>query len=163
MKKTLISLALMMASSVSYADSLVYGGASVGESSFGDGTASSFNIHAGTGILPFIGVEAGLNRSGEMDTAAGQTTEINSGYVALKPSIDFGPLHIFAKGGLHRWDETIETSAGIAEDDGVDIMYGVGAEYFLMGPISFGASLQTYIVDGEDLTNFTLNGTFHFL
>ncbi|MGX9416239.1 outer membrane beta-barrel protein [Vibrio sp. RC27] len=163
MKKALIAAALISISSFSYADSLVYAGASVGQSSLGDGDGTSFTVHAGTGILPFIGIEAGIVRSGEMDTASGVTTEITSGYAAIKPSIDFGPLHIYAKGGLHRWDQTTTVGSNESADEGIDIMYGVGAEYFLLGPISFGASLQTYIVDDEELTNFTLNGTFHFL
>jgi hypothetical protein len=163
MKKVLITLALMTASSATLADSLVYGGAAIGQSSLGDGNGSSLTIHAGTGILPFIGVEAGYSRSGDMDTATGETTEINTTYVALKPSIDFGPLHVYAKGGLHSWDEEVKNGTGTTNNDGIDIMYGVGAEYFLMGPISIGASIQTYKIDDENLTNFTLNGTIHFL
>jgi hypothetical protein len=163
MKKVLISVALMAVSSASFADSLVYGGASFGQSKLGDGNGSSFTAHVGTGILPFIGVEAGYSRSGEMDTATNETSEVNTTYVALKPSLDFGPLHVYAKGGLHSWESETKNTSGTTSDDGIDIMYGVGAEYYLMGPVSIGASFQTYTVDDEKLTNFTINGTIHFL
>ncbi len=163
MKKSIIALALVTVSSAAFADSFIYGGASAGSSSFNGGTGSSVSIHAGTGILPFVGVEAGYTRSGDMDTASGESTEITTTYVALKPSLDVGPLQIYAKGGLHSWEEKVTTSAGTTTDDGVSVMYGVGAEYFVGGPMSVGASYQTYSIGGKEMTDFTLNATVHFL
>jgi hypothetical protein len=164
MKKYLIALMLLGASSTASADAFLYGGASAGSSSFNDGSGSSYTVHAGTGILPFIGLEAGLTRSGEMDTANNESTEVTTMYVAVKPSIDIGPLQIYAKAGIHGWEETVKNDTlGESKDDGVDITYGAGVEYFVGGPVSFGASYQTYNLGGKELSNVTLNATMHFM
>ncbi|SHF15748.1 outer membrane beta-barrel protein [Vibrio gazogenes] len=160
MKKTLIGLALLGASTSALADSWIYGGASVGQSDFKGEHGTAYNIHVGTGILPLIGLEAGFTKFQEIDVSPTNKTEATTGYFAIKPSIDFGPLHIYAKGGLHSWDEKVN---GAKVDDGVDLMYGVGAEYFMMGPISVGASYQTYVMGDDDMKTFNLNATFHFL
>lgn len=160
MKKTLLAIALIGASTTAFADSWIYGGATVGQSDFKGKTGTSYNVHAGTGILPFIGVEAGYTKHGDFDFGTGNDQTASSVYFALKPSIDFGPLHVYAKGGLHSWDLD---QNGTKIDDGVDIMYGVGAEYFIMGPFSVGASYNSYTLDNEDINSFSLNATFHFL
>jgi len=160
MKKTLLAFALIGASTTALADSWIYGGASVGQSDFNGKTSTSMNVHAGTGILPFIGVEAGYTDHGDFDIGANQEMSASSVYFALKPSIDFGPLHVYARGGLHSWDTEITNGA---KDDGVDIMYSVGAEYFIMGPFSVGASYNNYELDDENIDSFSLNATFHFL
>ncbi len=161
MKKTLLALALLGASSTAMADSWLYGGASVGQADFNDESATSYSVHAGTGILPIIGIEAGITNHGEFEFTGGRKDKVSSYYAALKPSIDFGPLHIYARGGLHTWE--LDSTTNSADDDGIDMMYGVGAEYFIFGPFSVGASMMNYTVDSEDITSFNLNATFHFL
>jgi hypothetical protein len=163
MKKTIIAFTLMAASSTAFADSWIYGGAAVGQSSINSDTGTSYTVHAGTGILPLIGVEAGFTSSGDIDTGSHETTDVSTIYVAIKPSIDLGPLHLYAKGGLHSWKETVSLPSGDTDDDGIDITYGVGAEWFISGPISVGASYQNYKLDGDDMSTISLNATIHFL
>ncbi|WP_136486556.1 porin [Vibrio sp. H11] len=158
MKKTLLALALLSASSTALADSWIYGGASVGQADYKGDESTSYNIHVGTGILPIVGLEAGYTDFGDFDVD-GNSFDASTVYVALKPSIDFGPLHVYARGGVHRW----ETEVNGNKDDDIDIMYGVGAEYFLMGPVSVGASYHKYEVDNGSIDTFSLNATFHFL
>ncbi|KOO03607.1 outer membrane beta-barrel protein [Vibrio nereis] len=165
MKKTLLALALIGASATASADSWIYGSASVGQADFGGETASSYNVHVGTGILPFIGLEAGYQTFGEFEGVNYKNQKLNlegqTLYAAAKPSIDFGPLHIYAKAGLHSY--TLEDSAANFKEEEIDTMYGVGAEYFTMGPISFGAAYNVFSMKDEDVENFSLNATFHFL
>ncbi len=158
MKKTLLAVALIGASSAAMADSWLYGGASVGHSEYKGETATGYSVHAGTGILPIIGIEAGITQHGEFKID-GKDTTLTSYYAALKPSIDFGPLHIYAKGGFHQWEEKVD---GGSDDDGLGIMYGVGAEYFIFGPLSVGASYMNYDADKE-VGTFSLNASLHFL
>ncbi|NOI28138.1 outer membrane beta-barrel protein [Vibrio coralliilyticus] len=164
MKKTLLALALLGASATASADSWIYGSASVGQADLGGESATSYNVHVGTGILPLIGLEAGYQNLGDYDRVdySGIKTNLtgSSVYFAVKPSLDFGPLHIYAKGGLHSYD--IEADGGFKEDE-IDVMYGVGAEYFVMGPISLGASYSVFNMKEDDVKNFSLNATFHFL
>src|SRR5690606_7503026 len=162
---TLLALALVGASSTAMADSWIYGGATVGQSDFKGESGTSYSIHAGTGILPIIGIEAGLTQHGTFDIDYSGTkhdTKLRSYYAALKPSIDVGPLHVRAKGGLHQWDKEV-TGLSAQDDDGVDIMYGVGAEYFIFGPLSVGASYMNYTTDKDDVGTFSLNATIHLL
>ncbi len=42
-------------------------------------------------------------------------------------------------------------------------MYGVGAEYFIFGPLSVGASYQNFKMKDDDSGVFTLNATIHLL
>ncbi|NOH80522.1 porin family protein [Vibrio sp. RE86] len=164
MKKTLLALALIGASATASADSWIYGSASVGQADLGNESSTSYNVHVGTGILPFIGLEAGYQNFGEFDNVNyGNVTfnnlEGSAVYFAAKPSIDFGPLHVYAKAGLHSY----ELTGGSFKEDEIDMMYGVGAEYFVMGPISLGASYNVFSMKEEDVKNFSLNATFHFL
>ncbi|MDC0610741.1 porin family protein [Vibrio sp.] len=160
MKKTLAGFALALVATSANADSLLYGGASAGESTYKGDHGTAYSVHLGTGILPFIGIEGGITKFNSIDTAPGQETEASTAYLALKPSLDFGPLHIYAKGGLHKWDEKVN---GQKIDDGVDLMYGVGAEYFLSGSLSIGFSYQRYVMDSDDMGTFMFNASFHFM
>lgn len=160
MKKTLFALALLGASATASADSWIYGGVNVGQSDFMGDETTSYGVHAGTGILPLIGLEVGYQNHGEFKRH-GVTFDADSVYFAVKPSIDFGPLHVYAKGGLHKWDVSSNV-AGLSDDD-VDLMYGVGAEYFLFGPVSVGASYNIFEMDKEEVKTLSLNATFHFL
>ncbi|WP_394125715.1 outer membrane beta-barrel protein [Vibrio hepatarius] len=163
MKKTLLALALIGASATASADSWIYGSASVGQADLGNESSTSYNVHVGTGILPFIGLEAGYQNFGDFDNVnyGGVVRDLEGSavYFAAKPSIDFGPLHVYAKAGLHSY----ELSGGNFKEDEIDMMYGVGAEYFVMGPISLGASYNVFSMKEEDVKNFSLNATFHFL
>ena len=156
MKKTLLALALIGASSTAMADSWIYAGASGGSADWDNSsdTSTAVSVHVGTGILPFIGLEAGYNDFGEVGGLSASSV-----YFAAKPSIDFGPLHVYAKGGLHKW----ETKLGRETNDDVDMMYGVGAEYFIMGPFSVGANYMNYTLDNTDIGVLSISGTFHFL
>lgn len=163
MRKTLLALALIGASSTAMADSWIYGGATVGQSDLSDGDATAYGVHVGTGILPFIGLEAGYWNHGELDVEGyrDQTQKIDaeSIYFAAKPSIDFGPLHVYGKAGVHSY----KLDGSDFEEDKVDLMYGVGAEYFIFGPLSLGASYNVFEVKDDSIKNFSLNATLHFL
>lgn len=161
MKKTLLALALIGASSTAFADSWIYGGASVGQSDLDSETSTSYNIHIGTGILPFIGIEGGYTDHGKFEYTGGDL-KASSVYFAVKPSINFGPLQIYAKGGIHSWDLT-DSRAAFSDDDGFDFMYGVGADYGVFGPISLGANYINYVMDKRDVGTLSFTVSFNFL
>lgn len=163
MKKTLLTLALATFAGSALADSLFYGGASVGQSDLGGKTSTSTNIHVGTGILPFVGIEAGYTDHGSFDIASGIEKDVTSTYLAVRPSVDVGPLHVYARGGLHQWDST---TTGQADQDGTDLMYGIGANMSGFGPmpITFGVGYEVYAIDGgDDIEQFNLNLSFNVL
>ncbi|MGO1297693.1 MAG: outer membrane beta-barrel protein [Vibrio sp.] len=157
MKKTILALALIGASTSAFADSWIYGGASVGTAKIDGVDGTAYNIHAGTGLLPIIGVEAGLNKFDSFDHRS--DLSFNDTYIALKPSINFGPLQVYAKGGLHKWDKDSDNGS----DDGYDVMYSVGADYEVFGPISVGANYSNYKMDHDDMETYNLTVSFNIL
>ncbi len=159
MKKALLALALLGASSTAMADSLVFGGATIGDSEYKGKSSESYSVYAGTGLLPILGIEAGITHIGEFDVDGTETT-LDTYYAALRPSIDLGPLQLYAKGGFHKWEAEVD---GGSDDDGYDMMYGIGAEYYIFGPISVGASYTNYTVDDENVDTYSLSAIFHFL
>ncbi|HHX8665422.1 TPA: outer membrane beta-barrel protein [Vibrio alginolyticus] len=159
MKKTLLAVALLGASSAVMADSWIYGGISVGQSDFASDDQTAYSVHVGTGILPIIGMEAGVTQHGEFNVA-GHDTEVRSYYAAIKPSINFGPLQVYAKGGFHQWDKKVQNGS---DDDDLDMMWGVGADYEVFGPLSLGANYMNYVVGSDDIGSFNLTATLHFL
>lgn len=160
-KKTLVTLALLGASSTASA-SLIYAGVGVGQADFRGDDDIAYNLHVGTGLFPFpfMAIEGGYNNFGDFKVT-GNKISATSMYAALKPSINFGPLHVYARGGVHSWKT--ENSSGSKLDDGFDVMYGVGAEYFIMGPFSIGAGYHRYTLDNHDAKVLSFNATFHFL
>ncbi|OSP11938.1 hypothetical protein B7489_16065 [Vibrio alginolyticus] len=171
MKKTLSLFALTLCSTSAMADSWIYAGGQIGQSDIDSENDTTYGIHVGTGILPFIGIEAGYFNHGKVDlslSGSRGSADFDSFYLAAKPSIDFGPLHVYAKGGINAFN--VDYDGGLRnldKDDGVSYMYGVGAEYFLLDNVSVGASYQAFGVgiegDSDTVSSVTGNITFHFL
>ena len=167
MKKIIAALLLFSASAWVQA-SLVNGSVSVGQAGLGSKTSNtSFGVSAGTGLglLPLVGLEAGVLDLGKFDNieyggTTYETLEGNLAYIAAKPAIPLGPITAYAKGGLHQYELT--GSGGFKEDE-IGVMYGAGIDYFAMGPFSVGASYTVYSLEQDDIENFAINAAFHFL
>ncbi|MCW8332146.1 outer membrane beta-barrel protein [Photobacterium sp. SDRW27] len=162
MKKTLFALLLTGISTTAVADSWLYGGASVGQSDIGDDDTTSYSVHVGTGILPFIGVEVGYNDFGEF-AVSNTTVDATSVYLAAKPSLNFGSLQVYGKMGMHSWELTSDNTSLYGNDDDYDLMWGVGADYQVFGPLALGAQYMSYALGDEDINVVSLTATFHFL
>jgi len=164
MKKVLIALALAGMSSTAAADSLVYAGANIGQATIDGDKSTVFGAHVGTGILPFIGLEAGYQTLGDASSGVG-SIDISTIYVAAKPSLDVGPIQVYAKGGFHSW--SADSSIDAIDESGTDLMFGFGAEYYLIDNLSVGASWMQYRMSGDIYKNnsdqLALTATFHFL
>ena len=157
MKKTLLALALASVSVTAAADSLIYGGVQVGSADFSGDSSTVYGAHIGTGILPFIGLEMGVWNLGSYDFA-GKTTDVTSINFAVKPSIDFGPLHVYGKAGMHSWK-----ADGFAKDDGLDPFFGLGIEYNIIPMFTIGAGYNNFTVGSENIDFASVNLTVHFL
>ncbi|MDD9176124.1 porin family protein [Aliivibrio finisterrensis] len=157
MKKTLLALALASVSVTAAADSLIYGGLQVGSADYAGDSSTVYGAHIGTGILPFIGLEMGAWNLGSYDVA-GQTTDVTSVNFAVKPSIDFGPLHVYGKAGMHSWE-----SKGFLKNDGVDPFFGLGVEYNILPMFTVGAGYNNFTVDDKNIDFASVNLTVHFL
>ncbi|CAM2838595.1 porin family protein [Vibrio rarus] len=159
--KYALAIGLMGVSSMAAADSWLYAGGSVGQSSFKSDNTSTFGFHVGTGILPIIGLEAGYWKLGTFENGP-EKYDFQTFYAGIKPSIDLGPVHLYGRLGAHNYDLNGKSGA-VKDDDGFDIMYGVGVEYFVIDMVSVGAGYQNFEVGDGNVDSFTLNATFHFL
>ena len=160
MKKTLLALALASVSVTAAADSWIYGGAQVGSADYRGESSTVYGAHIGTGILPFIGLEMGAWNLGSYDYAGGVTADVTSVNFAVKPSIDFGPLHVYGKAGMHSWEA--DYSAG-KDKDGLDPFFALGVEYSIIPMFTVGAGYNNFTVGSENIDFASLNLTVHFL
>lgn len=166
MKKTLLALMLAGASTAAFADAWLYGGVSAGSADYNGNSDTSLGFHAGTGILPIIGIEGGYWRHGSFDLPGGHV-DVGSWYGAVKPSVDIGPIQVWAKGGFHYFEADYKGGLSSRNSaDGTDIMYGLGADYFVTDLLSIGASWQRFsgvktISSDKELDSFSINATIH--
>lgn len=167
MKKTLLALALLGCSATASAESLIYGGVDVGSSDLGGDSSTSYGVHVGTSLsmTPFLGLEAGYQDFGKFDSSNYDNTsgelKANTKYIALRPSLELGPLQVYAKAGLH--DYEIESTSGSYNQSEVDGFYGLGAKYSIMGPLTIGASYNNFNFKNDDMKSFNVSIDFHFL
>ena len=159
MKKIFLALVLASVSATAAADSFVYGGFQVGKGSYKGDDATSYGIHVGTGIIPFVGLEVGYWDFGDYDYGADQKADITSFNFSLKPSIDFGPVHAYGKVGIHKW----QADGSSVSDNDFDIIYGAGLEYKVLDVFSIGLGYNNFVVGDENIDFVSLNTTFHFL
>jgi len=89
-----------------------------------------------------------------------KSADYSSYYFAAKPGIKLGSFQLFAKGGIALYDK--DASIG-KSDDGTDIMYGLGVDYFISPMFSVGGSYLNFGFGGDDVNTLTLSATFHFL
>lgn len=159
MKQTTLALLLAGIASTACADSWLYGGVAAGASSLKGASSQSYNIHAGTGILPFIGVEGGYTFHGNFED---QNTDLSaySFYAALKPSINFGDLQVYAKSGAHYWN-TDGRINDRTSDNSIGFMWEIGADYLVFGPLALGASYSNYKLSSLNITAFNVTATLH--
>ena len=156
MKKILLVVVIALGCPVeSSAGGLIYAGGNTGYASLGSSDNLAYGMHAGVGIIPFVGIEAGYWNFGSFDDVDYTTL-----YLSAKPNITLGPVNLFARGGLSWYDKD---SSGGGSDEGVDLMYGFGAEYFIGRNISLGASYTNFGFSGDRGDALTFSATFHLL
>ncbi|MGF1754012.1 porin family protein [Vibrio makurazakiensis] len=180
MKKALIALVLATASNAAHADALLYASVGAGQATYdiGDGVSekeTGYSLTGGTGLLPFIGIEAGTVNHGTMSfsgSSGAVDVTASSYFAAVRPSIDFVNLHIYGKAGIHSTSTETKVQSNNMDTSNIGLLYGVGAEYFFMPMFSTGLSYTIFngqkVNDGAgersyDLNNLSLNVTFHFL
>ncbi|MGO2508208.1 MAG: outer membrane beta-barrel protein [Vibrio hibernica] len=164
MKRTLLALALATVATSASADSWLYAGANYGVADYtenGTDSHSVYGLNVGTGILPFIGVEAGY-----WDLGSSHGSDLTALYLGIKPSINVGPLEFYGKLGANKYDVTSGSTK--ESDDGYDVMYGAGVEYTVFdslpgGSLSLGLAYNSFGFDKFKANTYTVSATFHFL
>ena len=126
-----------------------------------------FELIIGNNINENISIEASYIDFGEASDSVAPVWRVTLNTLAFgvlaKAPINEN-FNVFMKLGLHMWDvEASEDGFGVfAEDDGTDFFYGVGATMKVNQKVSFGARYNSYDMDGDDVTMFSLNAQIDF-
>ncbi len=160
MNRILLSLICFLAPLTAFADSWIYGGASIGTSTLEEENSISHSFYVGSGIMPWVGIEGGYTEHGKFDLYGGEIVA-ESLYGALKPNLNFGPFQLYAKIGVHSWLYSGESNVTVQDDDGLDMMWGIGADVSLASPIALGVEYVTYVVADKELSSVNATATLY--
>lgn len=170
-KKSYLTIALLCASTNVMASGYV--GAAFGTVDMGLDSISSFDdptgfeLFLGTRVNQNLSIEAALIGFGEASDGIAPVWRVNSSTLAFG-ALAIAPVNenfdVFMKVGLHLWNAEISQDGyGVfAEDDGTDFFYGVGATMKVNQNLSLGARYNSYDMDGDDVTMFSLNAQIGF-
>ncbi len=170
-KKSYLTIALLCASTNVMASGYV--GAAFGTVDMGLDSISTFDdptgfeLILGTRVNQNLSVEASYIDFGEASDGLAPVWRVNSSSLAFG-ALATAPVNenfdVFMKVGLHIWDAEISQDGfGVfAEDDGTDLFYGIGATMKVNQNLSLGARYNSYDMDGDDVTMFSLNALIGF-
>lgn len=170
-KKSYLTIALLCASTNVMASGYV--GAAFGTVDMGLDSISSFDdptgfeLILGSKVNQNLSLEASYIDFGEASDGIAPVWRVNSSTLAFG-ALATAPLSesfdVFMKFGLHMWDAEISQDGfGVfAEDDGTDLFYGIGATMKVNQNLSLGARYNSYDMDGDDVTMFSLNAQIGF-
>jgi OOP family OmpA-OmpF porin len=141
-----------------------YIGASIGQTDPSDGDLDSdtgFKLFGGYMYTPALGVEVGYLDGGEFDGKggfSGGSAEMDGAYVAGVGSFAASDrIVIFGKVGFLHWGlDTNSPGGGRGEDDGTELMLGLGVEYLINPGLSVGAEYNQY----NDVGDTDVDGLF---
>ncbi|GEM74522.1 outer membrane beta-barrel protein [Vibrio sagamiensis] len=170
MKGRISLLVLAVWSTPVFANSWLYAGGQLGQSRVENESDITYGLHVGTEIMPLIGLEFGYFKHGNMDFSfhgLSGNADLASFYAAVKPSINFGSLHLYAKGGINSYNIDYKDDISyLYKDDGISYMFGLGLEYLISKSWSMGVGYQAFGLEmntkSEALHSLTANMTFHF-
>lgn len=136
-----------------------------------DSSTSSWKGYAGIQFLPFLSLEGGYTRFGDIsDTTPEVRARLKADTLALfaRGVLPVGPLQLFAKGGYHFYDADIAVRRfrdddGLSEgDSGRELAFGAGAG-FELGAFTLRAEYEIFLVDDlDDLTMASIGVTYSF-
>jgi hypothetical protein len=176
---SVIGLAVLGCSVAAHAaDNGIYLGAGVGRSTVeidnidssldfkGDDTG--YKIIAGIRPLDWLAIEANYVNFGEPDDSPGgvrlRTKGDGLGAYALG-LFAVGPVDLFAKAGVVRWNAELKHPqfGRLDDDDGTDFAYGVGVQFRLLS-LGVRGEYEVFDIDGMDKANmFSISVMYTFL
>ncbi len=146
-----------------------------------DDTDTAWKIFAGYQYNRYLGVEVGYVDLGEIDvdaittapTAATIKADVETQGVALSVVGSY-PINdkfsVFGRVGAFYWDTEASAAAVVSgavakaseDDDGIDLLFGAGAEYGFTRNIGVRLEWERYDVDGDDVDMISGNLLYRF-
>ena len=131
-----------------------------------DDDDTGWKLFGGYDVSPNIAVEVFWVDLGDFsDTVLGvpvkfEVDGIGAAGVGSLPVSDMFSVH--AKLGIWAWDAEARAGAVSADDDGADIMFGLGGSYTPGGAFSVRLEWERYTADSDDADLFAISGVYHF-
>jgi opacity protein-like surface antigen len=132
-----------------------------------DGDDTGYKIIAGIRPLDWLAIEANYVNFGEPDDSPGgvrlRTKGDGLGAYALG-LFAVGPVDLFAKAGVVRWNSELRHPqlGRLDDDDGTDFAYGVGVQFRLLS-LGVRGEYEVFDIDGVDKANMiSLSVTYTF-
>lgn len=134
----------------------LYFGAQLANASYKetDDSSAAFGLFGGYHLNEVLAIEAAYNDFGEAEKGGVkvEASALSLGMVGKLPvRTDFT---LFGKVGLAAWD--IDVSPGTFSDSGTDVYFGIGADYDIGGTSAVRFGIDTYAMDDEDITSFSI-------
>ncbi len=156
MKKLALLALLCGLPLTSWANSWFYFGGSLGTADFENDDALSYSMFAGLGLIPWVGTEIGFVDHGRFNFH-NEVIDSQSIYGALRPSVQFGPVNMYAKAGVHSW--LTESDSATNDDDDVNFMWAAGADIAVYRSIAVGVEYASYTVSDTNIDTINLTVT----
>jgi len=150
-----------------------YAGASIGQATIDacDGVTScddedtSWKIFGGWELNPNIAFEAAYVDFGEVSGSIGGSAvsaEVDGWSLAAKGMLPLNEqFGVFGKLGMIKWDVEGGGAASGIDDDGTDLMYGIGAQYMFTDQFGIVGEWEWYDMD-DDVDLFSIGALIKF-
>lgn len=136
----------------------LYFGAQLANASYKelDDSSAAFGLFGGYHLNEVLSIEAAYNDFGEAEKGGVkvEASALSLGIVGKLPiRTDFTLL---GKVGLAAWDTDASFGALKDSDSGTDVYFGIGADYDISGTSAVRFGIDTYAMDDEDITSFSI-------
>ncbi len=124
-----------------------------------------FKIFGGFKFNQYVAAEVGYADLGEVTASAlgiSATAEVDGFQVAAVGSYPIEQFSLLGKVGIYAWDGEISTTVGNFDDDGTDIMFGLGGAFRFTPEISVRGEWERFDIDGDDIDFFSASFIYNF-
>lgn len=131
-----------------------------------DDSDVGFKIFGGFKFNQYIAAELGYVDLGEVTAAASGVSvaaEADGFQIAVVGSYPIDQFSLLGKVGLYAWDASFSSNLGpVADEDGTDIMFGVGGAWQLAPQLSLRGEWERFDFDGDDVDFFSASVIYNF-
>ncbi len=130
-----------------------------------DDSDIGFKVFGGFKFNQYFSAEAGYVDLGEATASApgiSLSTEVDGFQIAAVGSYPIEQFSLLGKVGLYIWDGEVNTTIGNFDDDGTDIMFGVGGAFHFNPQLSLRGEWERFDIDGDDVDMFSASIIYNF-
>lgn len=126
---------------------------------------TGFKIFGGFKFNQFVAAEIGYVDLGEVSASApgiSATAEADGFQFVAVGSYPIEQFSLLGKIGLFAWDAEVSSNLGNFDDDGTDIMFGLGGAFHISPQLTVRGEWEIFDVDGDDIDLFSASIVFNF-